>query len=274
MTDPIDPNALPPQQLPGGQPFDVPAYTPPPVSAPPSALPPVAAPLPDHSAYPAYPSGWEELGPPGGRRVSTWVWVAAGVAVLLAVFAATTVVRHDSAVDDAEGTEGRTLVLPSAVNGYRQVQTLNIRQVLDQLADLNGLGISTDQLDQLRMGLYARPISAEPTFFFVGMQVSDIPRLQDEIDADGVAATVKEFTNGVAAGGSSVGASARRGIVSVDPGPLGGSMRCGVVTVVTRDIAVCGWGDRSAVAASLLLDPTTVDEAAELTRDFRAAAEH
>jgi hypothetical protein len=202
------------------------------------------------------------------------VWVLGVVAVVLVVLAVSTVAAHESGVNDAKDTEGRTLALPQAVSGYNKVQTLDVADLLSQLGgSLSGLGVGAAQLDRLLAALYARPAAPEPSFVVIGMQVSDIPELQREIAAHGVAAAVKDFADGAALSSGSVG-SLSGDMKSVAPGPLGGSMRCGLLSVGAREVGLCSWGDRSAFAVCMLLDPTSMDEAATLTRQFRAAAEH
>lgn len=276
MTDPIDPNALPVQPVPVQPAGGDQRYVPPPPFAPPSDVsPPPAAALP--SPYPPYvPLGsLDELPIPMRRRASAWVWVLAAAAVVLLLASVGNVVLDSRHVDDAQGTEGRTLVLPTTVDDYRKVQTLDLADLLDQMgASLNSLGVASGNLDVIKAGLYARSGAQEPSFIFIGMLVADVPELQNEVDSRGVAAAVEDFTGGVARGGTTGGGAVTGDIKSVAPGPLGGSMRCGVLTVLSRDVGVCGWGDRSAFAACLVIDPYSLDGAASLVRDFRAAAEH
>jgi hypothetical protein len=62
------------------------------------------------------------------------------------------------------------------------------------------------------------------------------------------------------------------GLRDVDPGALGGTMRCGSTTSDDGEIAVCGWADHGSLALALFPD-RPVDESADLLRDIRSAAQ-
>jgi hypothetical protein len=58
------------------------------------------------------------------------------------------------------------------------------------------------------------------------------------------------------------------GVVTVDPGPLGGQMRCGIRDDSSQRLTVCGWADRGSVGLGIFLDRTT-SEAENLFRQIR-----
>jgi hypothetical protein len=61
------------------------------------------------------------------------------------------------------------------------------------------------------------------------------------------------------------------GVRDVDPGSLGGTMRCGTVTSADGDpMSVCGWADYGSLALAMFPE-RGVDESARLMRDLRAA---
>jgi hypothetical protein len=61
------------------------------------------------------------------------------------------------------------------------------------------------------------------------------------------------------------------GVRDADPGPLGGTMRCGTVTSGDGDsMTVCGWADYGSLAMAMFPE-RGVDESARLMRDLRAA---
>ncbi len=62
------------------------------------------------------------------------------------------------------------------------------------------------------------------------------------------------------------------GLRDVDPGALGGTMRCGSTTSDDGEITVCGWADHGSLALALFPN-RPVDESADLLRDIRSAAE-
>jgi hypothetical protein len=64
------------------------------------------------------------------------------------------------------------------------------------------------------------------------------------------------------------------GLHAVDPGQLGGSMKCGTTPGDNGStMAVCGWADNGSLAVALF-PGRTVDQAAELLRQMRAGIEH
>jgi hypothetical protein len=63
-----------------------------------------------------------------------------------------------------------------------------------------------------------------------------------------------------------------RDLKMVDPGPLGGIMKCGLSEALSASaMAICGWADHGSIALALF-PAHTADEAAALLRDLRAAS--
>jgi hypothetical protein len=63
-----------------------------------------------------------------------------------------------------------------------------------------------------------------------------------------------------------------RDLKTVDPGPLGGVMKCGLSDALSASaMAVCGWADHGSIALALF-PAHTADEAAPLMRELRAAS--
>jgi hypothetical protein len=63
------------------------------------------------------------------------------------------------------------------------------------------------------------------------------------------------------------------GLHDVSPGPLGGVAKCGTSNGDGGAMPVCGWADNGSLAVALF-PARTVDEAAKLLLDLRAAVEH
>jgi hypothetical protein len=63
------------------------------------------------------------------------------------------------------------------------------------------------------------------------------------------------------------------GIKEVPPGPLGGALRCGTSNGDGASIPVCGWADSGSLVLAMF-PGRSLDEAAELMRQFRTAMEH
>jgi hypothetical protein len=267
---PGQPTPYQPQAYPPGQPapYD-PALYPPPDGA--------------YAGQPTYPGAESGYPPPGGwpgvqeppprRRPAAWIWVLIAVVAVAAVVIAVAVVAGGDSkkTQDAADTAGRTLSLPSAVGGYQRIP-VDPRQLVEQFRDqLAALG-DPNLVNKALVGVYGKGSSAQLVFF--GLAVKDVPKLQDQIDNDGVEAAVKQFAGGISSGVQGAGGKVTSPIRSVDPGKLGGTMQCGQVEVLTRAAGVCAWGDRSAFSFNLLLNPTDTATTAEIVRQLRAAAEH
>lgn len=61
-----------------------------------------------------------------------------------------------------------------------------------------------------------------------------------------------------------------RDLRSVDPGPLGGVMKCGSIGTANAPMAVCGWADHGSIALALFPERSASD-AAFLMRTLRSA---
>ena len=81
------------------------------------------------------------------------------------------------------------------------------------------------------------------------------------------AGDLREMERGIAAG-----AEAELTFVSVDPGPLGGEMRCGSMTIEGMITSVCAWADRGSLVVGMFIG-LRVDEAHERLLRIRAAVE-
>ena len=64
-----------------------------------------------------------------------------------------------------------------------------------------------------------------------------------------------------------------RDVQDVNPGPLGGTMRCGVTKVDDADLSVCGWADNGSLGVALFSARSAADSAKAML-DLRNAVEH
>ncbi|MGI5236498.1 hypothetical protein [Dactylosporangium sp. CA-139066] len=64
-----------------------------------------------------------------------------------------------------------------------------------------------------------------------------------------------------------------RDLKDVNPGPLGGTMRCGVTKVDDADLSVCGWADNGSVGVAMFSARSATDSARAML-DLRNAVEH
>ncbi len=238
---------------------------------------------PAYPTYPAYPSGPPQpdygYGPPAGapkRATPRWLWVAIAVVVVAAVGLGTWFFTRDAHPEDAK-TAGRSLDLPAGVDGYRQLTSFDTGTVKDRLVSQLGSGLGSSAgsaAENAKIGAYARTSTTTPELLFIGFHVKDVPNLQSQVEDVGVQAAVDQFTAGMGAGADKLGGSGNASMNPVDPGTLGGAMRCGQVTVTGRTLGLCGWGDRSYFALTLVSSPTSPAVTEKVARDLRAIAEH
>jgi hypothetical protein len=64
-----------------------------------------------------------------------------------------------------------------------------------------------------------------------------------------------------------------RDLKDVTPGPLGGTMRCGVTKVDEAELSVCGWADNGSVGVALFSSRSPADSGKAML-DLRNAVEH
>jgi hypothetical protein len=268
-----------PPHYPGGYP---PPYSPDQADA----YSPAGYPAPGgHPGQPTYPGAESGYPPPPGwvgaatepprRRPAAWIWAVIAAIVVVAVVLAVVLISNgsdDKKSADAADTTGRTLSLPNSVGNYQRVRTIDPRQLIEQFrSQLAALG-DPNLVNKALIGVYGQ--QANPQLVFLGLAVKDVPRLQDEIDKDGVESAVRQFVTGVSTGVQNAGGKVTTPIDKVDAGKLGGTMECGQVELLTRQAGVCVWGDRSAFSFNLLLNPTDTASTADLVRQLRDAAEH
>lgn len=234
---------------------------------PPEPLPPYWS-----GPQPAYPAGQWPAPPP--RRTPVWAWLLIAAAVVVVGLGVVGFVARggDSASPkDAAGTGGRTLRAPARVGDYTTVTSVDREQLADQFrGQLGPIGWS-DAVNHAEIGLYGR--SEVPKILFIGFELADVPDLRNQVADEGVRASVEQFSEGISGGAGRVGGSVSSAVHSVDPGPLGGFMRCGGVLASGQEVGVCAWGDRSAMAMTIVLNPGSDAETARLTVALRAAAE-
>jgi hypothetical protein len=174
-----------------------------------------------------------------------------------------------SSPKDAAGTAGRTLQLPAQVGDYRTLSTIDPHQLANQVrGQLSSIG-AADAVEHAKTAIYGR--GAQPRIVFIGFELADVPDLKGQVADQGVQAVVNDLGAGIADARGSAGSGR---VHSADPGPLGGYMKCGALTVTGQQVGACAWGDRSAVAVTMVMDPADEAETARLTLQVRAAAEH
>ena len=147
-----------------------------------------------------------------------------------------------------------TLTTPPQVAGLRIDQSENGRQTAEYLA--TALSADVD-FEEAVGAVYADPGAAgRGVLFFGGTTLIWTPGS----DLDHAFELVSDNQGAVT------------GLRDVDPGTLGGTMKCGSTTSEDGEIAVCGWADHGSLALALFPN-RPVDESADLLRDIRSAAE-
>lgn len=112
------------------------------------------------------------------------------------------------------------------------------------------------QLDQSAAAIYSDP-SSEPgrsIMLFGGTTLLWSP----ERELDAVLKLVEDDVDKI------------RDLQTVEPGPLGGVMKCGTTTAESAPMAVCGWADHGSIALALFPERSPSD-AAFLMRTLRSA---
>jgi len=203
-----------------------------------------------------------------------WAWALIAVGVLAAgLLVALVAVGGDSkSPKDAAGTDGRSLRAPAEVGDYAAVTSIDPHQLAEQFrGQLSQVG-SGDVIDHAKIGVYGR--TAQPRIVFIGFELGDVPQMKGQVADNGVESSVESFSAGIVKGVSRAGGSVTSSVHSVDPGPLGGFMRCGAISLSAQRVGICAWGDRSAMAMTMVINPANDAEIARLTLQARAAAEH
>jgi len=182
-------------------------------------------------------------------------WIIAAVAGAVFVGGAAVAAAYGPTAYDILREKDTTLTAPDQAAGLR----LDDSQQAMDTADYLRTALAADL--GLRSGLgavYADPAASSRSIIIVGgtglmrSPEKDLGRAFD-LFADG---------------GSQVS-----GVHDVDPGALGGVMRCGTLSSTGGDMAVCGWADHGALAIAMF-PGRTADESAPVLRDLRSAIQH
>jgi hypothetical protein len=219
------------------------------------------------STYPPAEAAWRPArAVQPGLSVRTRRRVTVGIA--LAVVAS--LIAIGTTLSSGTGSrQGRSLSLPVTVDTYSQVNHLDGAQVSSLFASVGGIfaGIVSDDLRHAVVGIYADVGDSAPNLLFVGFSAADSPALGARMRSRSPDSLAVAVLGGTPA-------------LRVDPGPLGGAMRCGDINLDGELATVGVWTDQDTLGIVLIVDsppatmPATPAETASVTRDFRAAAEH
>jgi hypothetical protein len=146
---------------------------------------------------------------------------------------------------------------PASLSTPSQVAGLEISDdplLADAAVQLSALLTSEAELDDAVAAFYSDPGGGDRLVLLAGGTAA----LRDpagELDA--------------AFGAAGAGGLPVTGVSPVDPGPLGGTARCGEAVAEGVTVAVCGWADHGSLALMVFFS-RSVDESAGLLRDVRA----
>lgn len=221
-----------------------------------------------------YPGAPVPPAPPSKKKRN---WILAAVAIVIVAAVAITlgfVVGGSDSYKSEEKTAGRTVSLPGTFGSYRKITTLPTDALRSQLGgQLSSLGAGASATRNAQVGAYADGGST-PKVIFVAFRVKDVPKLQSQLKDTGTAASLKQFTEGVARGVSGQGGGQSSGTPkSFDPGKLGGAMRCQSGSLSGQSVGLCTWGDRSYFALTIVIGSSST-ASASVTKQLREAAEH
>lgn len=186
--------------------------------------------------------------------------VAGVVGVVGVVVAAIAIVAVTSSSATRTGPS-RSLTSPSTVGGHPILTGPAAEDVKARVQDAVLRAASKgDQLFQnARVEVYGPATGAVPAVLFVGVSASDSAKVAGLLHGE----TDRAHTNEVM--------QAFTDVNEFDPGPLGGSLRCGYAPAIS---AACAWADYSTLGVLFFYDGTSPNQAASTSVDFRAQAEH
>jgi hypothetical protein len=148
-----------------------------------------------------------------------------------------------------------TLTTPPQAAGLTLDTSEMAKSTGDDLRTVVNAGFA---LDKTVAAVYGDPAEAARSVLFVG-GTAFLARPEEELGQ--LFALLDDQAGGV------------RDVRSVDPGTLGGVMRCGTAEGSDTAMTICGWADYGSLALAMFPGRTT-DESAALLRDLRAAVEH
>jgi hypothetical protein len=193
---------------------------------------------------------------PVGRRLPRlprirWIVLGVAGAVLLLVAAVLGPLAWRALTRDSV-----TLSTPASLAGLSIDTSDNANQTADYLRTAVAAKIT---LDTSVGAVYRDPASADrDVLFFGGTAFIITPERQ----LDQALALLNDDSGTVT------------GLHAVDPGQLGGAMKCGTTPGDNgATMAVCGWADNGCIAVALF-PGRTVDQAADLLRQMRSSIEH
>lgn len=247
-----------------------PEYEPPPPFAPPPArAEPLAGPPPGSglgaefatASTPGFPPP-----PPAGPSRPSWQIVALAAAAIAAMALVAIVGLFRASNLPGETHRPRTLTLPDRAGSYVLLRSVDPAMVRNMLGtQVGALGPVQQALSSAQIGVYGDSPTAPPTVIFVGFAGADSSTIADLLSTNDSATAVDQVLAGTTGGSPGT---------STDPGPMGGTLKCANAERNGTAFTPCAWADADTLAVVMRVGTVSLNDAADITRTLRAAAEH
>ena len=161
----------------------------------------------------------------------------------------------------------RRVSLPNSAGDYQLIRSIGGPSVVAMLGNqLATLGPISQALNNAQVGVYGIGSSPDtlPTVVFLGFNRADSRAVDDLLGSGSADRVAGQVLTGAGAGESS----------GFDTGPMGGALRCAAAHSNTTVYTPCVWVDHSTLGVVLRVGNVDLGDAAGVTLQFRAAAEH
>ena len=133
-----------------------------------------------------------------------------------------------------------------------------------RIADLKKNLAANSAYPDPQVGFYRVGGSGSFSVWMLAQSTANLADFQTSLGIMGTAGVMKQIVNG----------ASMKDATAADPGPLGGSVECGKLSVDGTDVRSCVWVDRSTFGWVYFLPSVSQSKLVAYTLDLRAAAEH
>lgn len=233
--------------------------------------------------------------PPKRSRTGLYVGLGAGAALVAGVVAAVvamsggspnqTPAAHGGAPTATAGSGTSTPnevvdTTPSGSNSgttaSQTTHTLSVPQVAgplhlvtngdteQRISDLKKNLASNSAYPDPLVGFYRAGSASSFSVWLLAESTTNIADFQTSLGIMGPSGVMKQITGG----------ASMKNVTEESPGPLGGALDCGKLTVEGTDVRSCVWVDHSTFGWVYFLPSVSQNKIVQYTQDLRAAAEH